>query len=49
MLRATLEDMDQGVAKISATGAVELCNSRALELLDLPAELMASRPGWPRY
>jgi diguanylate cyclase (GGDEF)-like protein len=32
------------VAKISATGIVELCNRRALELLDLPVELMASKP-----
>jgi len=33
LLEATLEHMDQGVAKISATGIVELCNRRALELL----------------
>ncbi|OGA60140.1 MAG: diguanylate cyclase [Burkholderiales bacterium RIFCSPHIGHO2_01_FULL_64_960] len=44
LLEATLENMDQGVAKISATGIVELCNRRALELLDLPVELMASKP-----
>jgi len=44
LLEATLEHMDQGVAKISATGVVELCNRRAMELLDLPAELMASKP-----
>ena len=44
LLEATLEHMDQGVAKISATGVAELCNRRAMELLDLPAELMASKP-----
>ncbi|MBT9512019.1 MAG: diguanylate cyclase [Acidovorax sp.] len=44
LLEATLESMDQGVAKISATGIVELCNRRALELLELPEELMASKP-----
>lgn len=44
LLEATLEHMDQGVAKISATGIVELCNRRALELLELPAELMAAKP-----
>ena len=44
LLEATLEHMVQGVAKISATGVVELCNRRAMELLDLPAELMASKP-----
>ena len=43
LLEATLEQMDQGVAKISATGVAELCNRRAMELLDLPAELMASK------
>lgn len=44
LLEATLESMDQGVAKISATGIVELCNRRALELLDLPEALMAAKP-----
>lgn len=44
VLEATLENMDQGVAKISASGVVELCNRRALELLDLPHGLMSSRP-----
>ncbi|MBU1818102.1 MAG: diguanylate cyclase [Gammaproteobacteria bacterium] len=44
VLEATLENMDQGVAKINAAGVVELCNRRALELLDLPHELMSSRP-----
>lgn len=44
MLEATLESMDQGVARISAAGVVELCNRRALELLDLPPDLMAARP-----
>jgi len=44
LLEATLESMDQGVARISATGIVELCNRRALELLELPEELMASKP-----
>ncbi len=44
ILEATLEHMDQGVAKISATGVVELCNARALEMLDLPADLIAARP-----
>lgn len=44
LLEATLESMDQGVAKISASGVVELCNRRAMELLDLPSDLMASKP-----
>lgn len=44
MLEAMLETMDQGISKISATGVVELCNRRAMEMLDLPEELIASRP-----
>lgn len=44
LLEATLEHMDQGVAKIGPDGVVELCNRRAIELLELPPDLMASRP-----
>ncbi|WP_440107663.1 diguanylate cyclase domain-containing protein [Acidovorax sp. BL-A-41-H1] len=44
VLEATLEHMDQGIAKISHDGVVELYNRRALELLDLSPELMAARP-----
>lgn len=44
VLEATLEHMDQGIAKISHDGVVELYNRRALELLDLSPDLMASRP-----
>ena len=43
-LQATLERMEQGVVMVSAEQVVEVCNRRAIELLDLPAELMASRP-----
>lgn len=44
VLEATLEHMDQGIAKIGPDGVVELCNRRALELLDLSPELLAARP-----
>ncbi len=44
MLEATLERMEQGVMMVNAQGVVEVCNRRAIELLGLPPELMASRP-----
>ncbi|URI07923.1 diguanylate cyclase [Aquincola tertiaricarbonis] len=44
VLEATLEHMEQGVMMINAQHVVEVCNRRALELLDLPAGLMRSRP-----
>ena len=39
-----LDHMDQGVLLISAAGIVEVCNRRACDLFQLPAELMARRP-----
>jgi diguanylate cyclase (GGDEF)-like protein len=44
LLATTLENMAQGLMVVDADGTVPICNQRALELLDLPAELMASRP-----
>jgi diguanylate cyclase (GGDEF)-like protein len=44
LLKTTLERMDQGIIMINAERVVEVCNRRAIELLDLPPELMASRP-----
>jgi len=44
LLGATLSNMDQGLIVVDETDAVAICNPRALELLDLPGELMASRP-----
>ena len=44
MLEATLERMEQGVMMVSADMVVEVCNRRAIELLGLPADLMASKP-----
>jgi PAS domain-containing protein len=48
LLEATLEHMHQGVMMINADRVVEVCNRRALELLDLPAGLMRSRSR-PRF
>ena len=46
MLEATLERMEQGVMMVNAQRVVEVCNRRAIELLGLPPELMASRPSF---
>jgi diguanylate cyclase (GGDEF)-like protein len=43
-LEMTLDTMDQGLMMIDDKGAVVVCNKRALELLELPASLLASRP-----
>jgi diguanylate cyclase (GGDEF)-like protein len=44
LLKVTLERMEQGIMMVNAERIVEVCNRRAVELLDLPPELMASRP-----
>ncbi len=43
-LETTLASMDQGLVMIDAGGVVAVCNRRAIELLGLPAGLMALRP-----
>lgn len=40
MLETTLANMDQGLMMVTAERSVGVFNDRALELLDLPAELM---------
>jgi diguanylate cyclase (GGDEF)-like protein len=44
VLEATLENMDQGLIMFDADLRAQVCNHRALELLDLPADLMSARP-----
>ncbi len=44
LLEATLERMEQGVMMVNADRVVEVCNRRAMELLELPAAMMASKP-----
>ncbi|MEP6873347.1 MAG: PAS domain-containing protein [Burkholderiales bacterium] len=44
LLEATLERMEQGVMMVNAARVVEVCNRRAIEMLDLPKDLMASKP-----
>jgi len=43
-LEITLASIDQGLVMVDAGGVVAVCNRRAIELLELPAELMTSRP-----
>jgi diguanylate cyclase (GGDEF)-like protein len=43
-LATTLASMDQGLLMVDAQGVVAVCNARAIELLNLPPELMAERP-----
>jgi diguanylate cyclase (GGDEF)-like protein len=44
VLEATLENMDQGLIMFDADLRVQVCNRRALDLLELPADLMLSQP-----
>lgn len=44
LLRATLDNMDQGLIVVDKHGTLPICNKRAVELLDLPESLMAARP-----
>jgi signal transduction histidine kinase/DNA-binding response OmpR family regulator/HPt (histidine-containing phosphotransfer) domain-containing protein len=44
LLTTTLEHMDQGIMVVDADRMVPLCNRRAIEIMDLPAELMAVQP-----
>jgi diguanylate cyclase (GGDEF)-like protein len=44
LLEATLERMEQGIMMVNAQRVVEVCNRRAIELLNLPRALIESRP-----
>jgi PAS domain S-box-containing protein len=44
LLQATLENMDQGLIMFDADQRIRVYNKRALELLDLPEQLMEQRP-----
>jgi len=44
LLDLILDQMAQGLMLVNADHVVEVCNRRALELLDLPPELMARKP-----
>ena len=44
LLEATLEHMDQGIMMIDAEHHVSVCNRRAIEMFDLPADFLATQP-----
>jgi diguanylate cyclase (GGDEF)-like protein/PAS domain S-box-containing protein len=44
LLKATLDNMNQGLIVVDEAGTLPICNRRATELLGLPAKFMASRP-----
>jgi PAS domain-containing protein len=44
VLKMTLDNINQGICMVDASGKVAVWNARALELLDLPADFIASRP-----
>jgi diguanylate cyclase (GGDEF)-like protein len=46
VLETTLQHMDQGLMMVTAERVVAVCNRRAMEMLDLPSSLMASRPSF---
>ena len=45
-LSATLENMSQGITMIRADGSMPVLNQRAIDMLDLPRDLLAKRPGF---
>ena len=45
-LETTLGHMDQGIMTVEADRTVSVCNRRAMEMLNLPRELMESHPSF---
>jgi len=45
-LQTTLESMDQGIMMVGSDRRVEVCNEQAVRMLDLPPDLMKSRPAF---
>ncbi len=44
LLQATLDNMDQGLIVVDKNGRLPICNTRAMQLLDLPPHLMSRCP-----
>jgi PAS domain S-box-containing protein len=44
LLEATLENMQQGLIVVDGDDRIAICNRRAIEILELPAAFMTSRP-----
>jgi PAS domain-containing protein len=48
-LEAALETMDQGLIMIDSDGIVQVCNHRAIEMLDLPPDYCHSKPSYADF
>ena len=46
LLETTLEHINQGLLMVTSDRVVAVCNRRAMEMLDLPPELMLRRPSF---
>jgi diguanylate cyclase (GGDEF)-like protein len=46
LLETTLDSMDQGLIMFDRSQTVQVCNRRAVELLELPPEMMARKPSF---
>src|SRR4029078_6120631 len=44
LLETTLEHMNQGLMMVDASGTVAVCNLRAVEILELPPEMLSAQP-----
>ena len=44
VLTMTLDNINEGICMVDAAGRIAVWNARALQLLDLPVELVSSRP-----
>jgi signal transduction histidine kinase/DNA-binding response OmpR family regulator len=44
MLETTLRHMDEGIIMVDENDQIPICNRRAIELLDLPPELVSANP-----
>jgi diguanylate cyclase (GGDEF)-like protein len=44
VLTLTLDSINQGICMVDASGRIAVWNARALQLLDLPADMIESRP-----
>jgi PAS domain S-box-containing protein len=49
LLGATLDNMDQGLVMVDGAGILQVCNRRAVEMLDLPPEFQYSKPSFAEF
>ncbi|HEX2554473.1 MAG TPA: PAS domain S-box protein [Microvirga sp.] len=49
LLEATLENMDQGLIMVDGAGIVQVCNRRAIQMLNLPPEYWHAKPSFAEF